>query len=150
LSEDDLHASHVLLATIGENSFSIVIGPVISIRAEVLKNSLRSREAVAKARRSPVLAVSLATNSLAMMPDVLFWADLLKPRLGDVAPAFGIASRGGVHNGHVNICVDTIDWTSINIGGLAGTDDFLTVADITPELTLSIVGPLHKSTNILF
>lgn len=109
LSEDDLHASHVLHATIGETSFSIVIGPVISIRAEVLKNCLRSREAVAEARRSPVLAVSLAANGLVVMPEVLLWADLFKPSLGDVAPALRIAGRGGVHDGHVNICVDTID-----------------------------------------
>jgi len=88
--------------------------------------------------------------SLPVMPDVLLWAELLKLGLGDVAPALRIAGGGGVHDCHVNICAETIDWISISLGGLAHRDILLTEADITPESTLLIVDPLHESTNLFF
>lgn len=112
LLDQDLHASWVNRAVIHDvriSSCNIIRSPEISIWAKT-HVEVAGRSTTATILLSSLeLAIRHASESLTLLPEVLWWADLLGLRHSEVALDWLVALLSGVHDGHGHVGARTID-----------------------------------------
>lgn len=112
LLDQDLHASWANRAVVYDvrtSPCNIIGCPEISIWAEMHVEVAGRSTSATILLSSLELAIRHASESLAFLPEVLWWANFFGLRQSEVALDWLVALFGGVHDGHGHVGARTID-----------------------------------------